>query len=134
VRSGRRLCGQEKANDILSSRAQSRHGFSVGKLPDFATLNGNPLEEALQDNTQTPPPEAAAFRIDFPTWRRSHTRRNRRLIDRMAQGERTQILAHQFHLSPARISQLRWHFHDDWDRYCTDYTESATRSSHVRSA
>lgn len=89
VRSGRRLCGQEKAQDVLSPRAQQRHGFAVGKLPDFATLHGNPLEEALQDNTRSPVPEAAAFRIDFPAWRRTHSRRNRRLLDRMAQGSRT---------------------------------------------
>ncbi|MBL8792790.1 MAG: hypothetical protein JNM56_02690 [Planctomycetia bacterium] len=126
VRSGRRLCGQEKAKDVLSPRAQQRHGFAVGKLPDFATLNGNPLEEALQDNTRTPPPEAAAFRIDFPAWRRTHTRRNRRIIDRMAQGERTQVLARQFDLSPARVSQLRRHFHDDWNIFCADCAELPT--------
>jgi len=120
VRSDRRLCGQEKAQDVLSPRVQQRHGFAVGKLPDFATLHGNPLEEALQDNTQTPVPDAAAFRIDFPCWRRSHTRRNRRLLDRMALGERTQALARQFHLSPARVSQLRRHFHADWTAFCAD--------------
>lgn len=124
VRSGRRLCGQEKAKDALSSLAQQRHGFSVGKLPDFSTLNSNPLEEALQDNTKTPPPEAAAFRIDFPLWRRTHKRRNRQLIDRMLQGERTHTLARQFRLSPARISQLRRQFHDDWSAFCADRSEA----------
>src|SRR5437763_10566275 len=37
VRSGRRLCGQEKAKDVLSPRAQRRKGFAVCKLPDFST-------------------------------------------------------------------------------------------------
>ena len=33
VRCGRRLTGQEKAKDVLSSLAQRRHGFTVGSLP-----------------------------------------------------------------------------------------------------
>jgi hypothetical protein len=134
VRSGRRLCGQEKAKDVLSPVAQCRHGFSVGKLPDFSTLNGGPLEDALRDSTKSPPPEAAAFRIDFPSWRRTHARRNRRLIDSMILGERTQTLARRFHLSPARVSQLRRHFHDDWSLYCADRSETPPAGSQSYSA
>src|SRR5690242_3211059 len=33
VRCGRRLTGQEKAKDVLSSLAQKRHGFTVVSLP-----------------------------------------------------------------------------------------------------
>src|SRR5579862_5161281 len=47
VRSGRRVCGQLKPNDVLSERAQQRHNFSVSKLPDFSTESSNPLAEAL---------------------------------------------------------------------------------------
>jgi len=134
VRSGRRLCGQEKAKDVLSPAAQRRHGFMVSKLPDFSTLNTNPLMEALADNTQTPPPEGAAFRIDFPAWRKTHVRRQRRLIDRMLQGERTQTLARQFRLSPARISQLRRYFHDDWSAFCADRDEALAAALQSRTA
>jgi hypothetical protein len=66
VRSGRRVCGQEKAKDVLSPLAQQRQGFAVGKLPACSTLNGSPLEEALRDNTRSPVDEQAAFRLDFP--------------------------------------------------------------------
>jgi hypothetical protein len=134
VRCGRRLCGQEKAKDLLSPVAQRRHGFSVGKPPDVSTLNGNPLEEALGDNTKTPPPEAAAFRIDFPAWRKTQARRNRRLIDAMILGERTQTLAHRFHLSPARISQLRRHFHNDWSVFCADHRGAQAALGQSRTA
>src|SRR5262245_61722941 len=54
VKSGRRLCGQEKARDVFSAVAQRRHGFAVCKLPDFATLSVDPLSDAIVDNTQTP--------------------------------------------------------------------------------
>jgi hypothetical protein len=33
VNAGRRLCGQQKAKDVLSERAQQRHGFRVERLP-----------------------------------------------------------------------------------------------------
>lgn len=120
VRAGRRVCGQLPAKDAMSERAQQRHGFCVGKLPDVSTLSDNPLTEALTDNTQTPPPDGAAFRIDFPAWRRSHSHRNRRLIDDMMLGERTLPLSRKHKLSPARVSQLRRELHDDWERYTSD--------------
>jgi hypothetical protein len=59
VKSGRRLCGQQKAKDVLSPAAQRRHGFAVSALPEFDGCNGNVIEEALHDNTQTPPDEQA---------------------------------------------------------------------------
>jgi len=39
VHCGRRVCGQLKAKDAMSERAQQRHGFSVGKLLDQSTLS-----------------------------------------------------------------------------------------------
>src|SRR5262249_20788005 len=60
VKAGRRVCGRERARDALSGTAQRRHRFAVERLPDVSTKGGNPLEEALADNTQTPPPEQAS--------------------------------------------------------------------------
>ena len=54
VRSGRRLCGQEKGKDVLSPLAQTRHGFTTSSLPGYSTLHGNIFDEALTDNTVTP--------------------------------------------------------------------------------
>src|SRR5262249_56372109 len=86
VNSGRRVCGHERAKDVLSPVAQRRHGFAVEALPHatstshehlYASPHGqerlDAFEERLRDNTQTPPDEQAAFRIDFPAWRRTHT-------------------------------------------------------------
>lgn len=117
VKCGRRVFGMERAKDVLSSRAQQRHGFTVDKLPDISTLSDNPYSEPLADNTRTPPPEAAAFRIDWPAWLRTRTRRDRRVIRDMALGERTKHLAHKHKLSPARISQLRREYAEDWQRF-----------------
>src|SRR5271166_4773165 len=52
VKSGRRLTGMEKTNDVLSPLTQTRRSFTVSSLPNISSLCGNVLEEALQDNTQ----------------------------------------------------------------------------------
>jgi hypothetical protein len=126
VRAGRRLCGQLKPKDALSERAQQRHRFRVESLP-FSTRTGHEelhsvtgqrhldaYEERLRDNTMTPPDEQAAFRIDWPAWLTTRTERDRRIIADMAVGERTNYLARRFGLSPARVSQLRREYRDDW--------------------
>lgn len=133
VRSGRRLCGQERAKDVLSFLAQQFHSFRVESLPSSTATAHEHLygearaqqqldafEERLQDNTQTPVPDQAAFRIDFPAWLSTLTARERRIIRAMARNERTKDLSTMFELSPARISQLRQEFHNDWQQFITD--------------
>src|SRR5262245_34641006 len=63
VRSHRRLCGQEPGRDVLSTRAQARHGFLVASLPQGSSLLGNAFDEALRDNTQRPMPDQVGFRM-----------------------------------------------------------------------
>jgi hypothetical protein len=123
VRSGRRLCGPEKARDVLSPRAQQRHPFTICRLPDHSGRNGSALEEALQDNSQTPILEQVVFRLDFPRWRRTRTERDRRLLHDLMVGERTGAVSQKYGLSPGRVSQLRREFHADWDRFCTSATD-----------
>ncbi|MGE3978923.1 MAG: helix-turn-helix domain-containing protein [Nitrospira sp.] len=120
VRSGRRLCGTEKAKDVLSPSAQRRHNFTVQRLPDFATLTGNELTEALHDNTRSSVPDQVQFRMDFPAWLVTHTARNRKIVVEMAKGERTQVLARKFGVSPARVSQLRRELHEGWQKFTED--------------
>jgi hypothetical protein len=126
VNSGRRVCGQERARDVLSPSAQKRHGFVVERLPDCSTLAGTSLEEALIENTATPVPEQVSFRLDFPQWRLSRCHRDRAMIDRMILGERTLDLSKQFGVSPARVSQLRREFHTDWRHYCGELPSCVT--------
>ena len=123
VKSGRRLCRQ----------GRFRHGFRVESLPASTRVGLDELygdvqrqrqldvfEERLADNTVTPVPDQAAFRIDFPAWLATLTARERRLIRAMARNECTQDLSRQFQLSPGRISKLRRDFHQDWTRFCGD--------------
>jgi len=120
VKSGRRLCGQEKANDVLSPRAQRRYGFQVEGLPEDHNRLREPLLDALHDNTQTPVPDQVVFRVDFPEWRNSRSKRDRRLMDELLVGERTQDVSRKFGLSAGRVSQLRREFHQDWLAFCDE--------------
>jgi hypothetical protein len=123
VNGGRRLCGQEKATDVLSPAAQQRRGLTVSPLPDGSSLRGNVFAEALADNTVTPIPDQVVFRLDWPAWLRTRTDRDRRLIADMALSERTSFLARKFGISPGRVSQLRQEYHADWEQFCSDPDE-----------
>jgi hypothetical protein len=120
VRAGRRVCGQDPARDVLSPPAQTRHSFVVQTLPGYSTLSGNPLEEALAHNTVTPPPEAVAFRMDFPAWLGTLGTRKRSIAQELMVGERTRDVAGRYGLCPGRVSQLRREFRQDWQRFCGD--------------
>jgi hypothetical protein len=126
VKSGRRRAGMERAKDVMNGHTQQRQGFAVEKLPDFSTLSDNPIAEALADNTRTPPPDAAAFRVDFPRWLASLPRRDRRVAKDLMIGERTVATAHRHRMSPARVSQLRRELCQDWARFHGDgYPDAA---------
>jgi hypothetical protein len=119
VRSGRRLCGQERAEDVLSPRARWRHGFAVGPLPDESGED-SVFVEALHDNTITPVVDQVQFRVDFPAWRSGRSVRDRKIIDGLMVGERTSAVSRKHGLSHGRVSQLRWEFAEDWNRFCED--------------
>jgi hypothetical protein len=120
VYSGRKLCGQDKARDVLSSRAQQMKHFAVGPLPQHSSLEGNVFDEALHENTVSPILDQVAFRQDFPAWQHTRTDRDRRLMQDLMVGERTQRVARKHGLSPARVSQLRREFHQDWRSFCEE--------------
>jgi hypothetical protein len=120
VRSGRKLCGKEKADDVLSFTAQAKHGFTVVSLPDYSSLCGNVFDEALHDNTQTPVPDQVCFRLDFPRWLSTWDDRRRRIALAMASGEKTSALADQFGCTWGRVSQMRREYHLSWQRFCGD--------------
>jgi hypothetical protein len=120
VRSGRKVAGMSKAKDVLNPMTQRLKNFMVEKLPDVSTLTTNPLAEALADNTITPPPDAVAFRIDFPSWVATRSARDRRVIADLMVGERTLDVSRKFGISPGRVSQLRTDFLDDWTLFCAD--------------
>jgi hypothetical protein len=129
VRSGRRLCGQERAKDAMSPLAQRRHNFGVEPLASPTCRRGalysdprgqgriDAFEERLRDDTRGPVPEQAAFRIDHPAWVSRLGERDRGIVGDMTLDLGTTELAAKHSVSPARISQLRREFHADYRRF-----------------
>lgn len=117
VRAGRRLCGQEKSKDVMSTITQQCHGFVVEKLPDYSTLQGSPIEDALQDNTHSAVPDQVCFRLDFPAWIATLNDRDQRIVEALALGHRTSDVARRFGVSAGRVSQLRDEFERDWRQF-----------------
>jgi hypothetical protein len=117
VKCGRRIARMESAKDAMNPRAQRRHGFTIEKLPHLSTSNCNPVAEALTDNAVTPPPDAAAFRVDFPRWLRTLSSRDRQLAEELMLGERPHETAERFGMSRARVSQLRRELSQNWLKF-----------------
>jgi len=120
VNSGRRACGQERANDCLSRHCQQfRQPMSL-RQPRTRIPDENVIEEALCDNTQTPVPDQVQFRCDFREWEKRLPTVKQRLVKGLALGHRTKDLAAEFGLSSARISQLRKEFSEEYAAFCGD--------------
>jgi len=127
VKDGRHVGGRASSKDVLSRKAQRKHGFRVESLPLatrrphedlYGGLNGqrtlDAYEERLRDNHCTPPPEAAAFRIDFPEFIGSLCRRDQRLAGFLSLGNSASDAAARFGLSPGRVTQLRQGWCREW--------------------
>jgi hypothetical protein len=126
VRSGGTLCGQQPARDAMSLTARIKHGVFVEPLEstrtDHETLYGqiggqrrqDTFEEALAENTVTPIPDQVVFRVDWPEFMKTLAERDRRMIAFLAQGNTTKAAAEAFHISPARVSQLRREWCEQW--------------------
>ena len=137
INNGRRLLGYEKAKDAMTGMTQRRRGFRVESLlmemqasheSLYSTVHGqrehDTFEERLCDNSTTPVPDQAAFRIDWPAWLQTRTDRDRRIIGDLMAGERTFDVSRKYGLSPGRISQLRRELRDDLGRVLLDARRS----------
>jgi hypothetical protein len=127
VKSGRRLCGQEKAKDVLSPLAQRQHRFTVESLPAsrrscFQEGHAKPgdqrmlhiFDERLRDNPSTSPADAAAFRIDWPEFFAALPARDRKLAVFLSLGHSGKAAAAQFGVSAGRVTQLRQKWCRQW--------------------
>jgi hypothetical protein len=107
VRADRRLCGQESVDDVLSSRARSRRGFSLESLP------GDDQGNVPCDAT-APPPDRVAIREQYSMLLDQLGSRKRRIVEDLAAGGETQEVAARYNVTPARISQIRREVEQIW--------------------
>src|SRR5262249_6942299 len=107
VQAGRSLGSRQSSTDVLSPATQRRWGFQVQSLAQRRAADRESWQEAVVDNTQAPPADAAAFRMDFRKWLGSLTPRNRQLVDLLTLSYTPTQAARHLQLSRSRISQLR---------------------------
>jgi DNA-binding NarL/FixJ family response regulator len=117
VQAGRRVGGRRNGRDVLGEVARRRHGFEVRSLERSGAQEAEPWRDALVDNTQTAPDEAAAFRCDFPAWLQTLSPRDRKIVDLLALGHAAKWVAEQFGFSQTRVHQLRTFFREGWNRF-----------------
>ena len=86
-------------------------------MPDRSNLLGNVLDEALQDNSRTPIPDQAHFRVAMPIWLDSLGVRRRSIAIDLMRGEGTGEVADKHGITPGRVSQMRNELKRDWQRF-----------------
>ena len=113
-RAGRRVGNRLNSRDVLSEYAQRSKRFRVETLDHYDDHDGTWVEAVVQDTRSSPVPEVVAFRCDFSDWLKSLSRRDRRLAEFLALGNRTNDTARKFNVSAGRVSQLRRDFEASW--------------------
>ena len=116
VIAGRRVGTKLNSNDVTSVLAQRRGGFALQTLPSEG-FEPDVWSEILADNTATPVPDQAAFRLDFPAWLRIQNHRKQELARFLAVGNSATEAARRFRVSGARVSQLRGELQASWEEF-----------------
>jgi hypothetical protein len=117
VRNGRLIGQSRNAKELYTAASASGTPVSLVSLDDLEPQTRTPWKEILVESRAFSPADTACTRIDVNAWLNSLSRRDRRLAERLATGERTGRIARAFGLSPARISQLRDEFRRSWERF-----------------
>jgi hypothetical protein len=123
TRDGRMLGRPLNCKDISSAYCQRVKGVVLERL-DHYDRDEEAWQEILVPDRTCTPAELAASRIDFPGWLDTFRRRERKIAMTLAGGETTSRTARKFHISSARVSQIRRQLQDAWHQY---QGESLTR-------
>ncbi len=76
--------------------------------------------------TRTAPvPNIVAFRVDFADWLANLSRRNRRIAESLALGNRPGEVAKKFKVCAGRISQLRNELAASWNEFTGEADDEA---------
>jgi len=110
VRSGRHVGGsQNGAKDAMTPR-NGRSPVRFGTIDDLPYV----LHHALVDNTRSPVPEQAAFRIDFSTFLAEQPEKKQKVAVLLAQGHRGKDVATMVGITPGRVTQIRQELDCEW--------------------
>jgi len=125
VKDGRMTGGHLNCKDVLSRYCQRLKDLVVERLDQFNEQDDCWEEAVVQDTRNSPVPDTVAFRCDFADWLRSLKRRDRRIAETLALGNRTGDTARKFGVSAGRISQLRAELAESWREFTGEEDDNA---------
>jgi hypothetical protein len=125
VKTGRMTGGHLNCKDVLSRYCQQRKKINVERLDRFDEEENAWAEAVVEDTRTATVPDIVAFRCDFPAWLNTLRRRNRRIAQFLALGNRTNEAARKFGLSEGRISQVRAELAASWRQFVGDKSADA---------
>jgi hypothetical protein len=125
-RDGRRVGSHLNVREVLSAYAQKHKGFTVERLDHFDEEENQWCEAVVQDTKTASVSDIVAFRVDFADWLASLSRRDRRIAESLAIGNRTGDVAKRFRLCAGRISQLRRELAESWRAFVGESPEAGT--------
>ena len=120
IKDGRRVGKKGNAKDVYDIHAQVKGGHQLQHIGSPRDQRHGGWREQLVENSRTPVPDQAAFRIDSPTWLSTLSARDRRIVDDLAAGERTGDVARKYGVSAGRVSQMRGQFKEAWEAFGED--------------
>ena len=103
VRDGRKVGDKLNCRDILSPYCQRLKHLTIERLDRFDEEENAWAEAVVEDTRTATVPDIVAFRCDFADWLRSLRRRDRRIAETLALGNRTGAVAKRFKLSEGRV-------------------------------
>ena len=125
---GRRVGTSSCSHDVYATWARMDAGIEIHSLETQGEQH-DAWQECLTDDSQTPVPDQAHFRIEFPRWLGTQSNRNRQIAETLALGCSTGEVAGKFSLSPARVSQIRRELYDSWNEFTGEKQPVPTRLS-----
>ena len=117
VRDGRKVGNRLNVRDVLSPLLPGEKNVVVERIDHFDEEENQWAEAVVEDTRTASVPDTVAFRMDFPAWLGTLSRRNRRITETLALGHRTQDVARKFRISEGRISQLRRELAGSWRQF-----------------
>ena len=130
IRDGRRVGNRLNILDVSSQYAQARRQIVLERLDHYDRGEDAWIEAVVEDH-HTPVADQAAFRLDFPRWLSTFSRRDRKIAELLAVGHNTGDVAKRFDLSPGRISQKRREYAESWRQF---HGESPRKQSTPKAA
>ena len=120
VRDHRRVGAKLNIRDVLSPYCQAKKHVIVEPLDHFDEEENAWQEAVVADTKAASAPDIVAFRCDFADWLGILPRRNRRIAEFLALGNRTSDAAKKFKVSEGRVSQLRRELAVSWRAFVGD--------------